>query len=105
MDEVDRVKVGVDLLVVADGRFGWAESVTKQGRDERVSIDRRRLRPVRRIEVSIHEEFGEGEESEDDVIRKHFPAWLICNGGRDFLEILRGIELFPSVVFSETRHG
>jgi len=80
----DRV---VDRHAVRDERIAFRKAVSQQCRDHRVSVDRRVLRPILRIEIAVHEELREGEEPQHHRIGKDFPPRLLRYGPGDLCAV------------------
>jgi hypothetical protein len=79
----DGLNYRIDLAVVRDDRLGRLESVLQQAADQRMVVQSTVCRPVLGIQIAVHQELGEGEETEHHGIGLYFPSRLARNSLRD----------------------
>jgi hypothetical protein len=89
----DRLNNGIDLVVVRDDGFRGFESVLQQAADQRVVVQPTVCRPVFGIQIAVHQELGEGEETEHHGIGLYFPSRLARNSLRDAGDVCRDIHV------------
>ena len=83
----------IDWLVVADNPRFSPEAVYKEAINQRMVSERAVARPVRRLQVAVHQELGEGEKPEHDVVGVDLGPPLARDRLFDGREVLRGCEI------------
>src|SRR5882762_4943475 len=90
----------IDLAVVRDDRLGRLESVLQQAADQRMVVQSTVCRPVLGIQIAVHQELGEGEETEHHGIGLYFPSRLTRNSLRDAGDVCGDIHvIFVAEIF------
>ena len=97
MEHVRGVNVAVDPLVLGQKRFTRFEAVRKERPDRRLVGDPSVGWPVFGIEVPVHQELGEREEAEDDVVGQDRPVGLRGDSVRNLAEVRVRIELVAAL--------
>ena len=81
------VEQRIDVFIAFTERLYRRKSILQQRTDQWAIFQLFVLRPVVRIEIAVHQQFGEREAPQHNVVSANFPAPLTRDGFLDILEI------------------